>query len=559
MTHKSKFIIAEVTQKAEGRFLFTRLTTDAFKIKAEKRILRKETGACSSDGEYFMRKPQFLSLALDPDHGTVDLVELRYGQAPLMVSEAGVPMGEILLEKQLPMWPLARRGLTEVIMDAINSWKWDADVGDDSSILKELIDPTDLPADQADRPQPTPIRSAALVGDIFVAKIVLVHGAGLKAKDRWGDQALVPVQANGRSEFVLVLSEARAPVSRQQIWLNKLFFVAVEYGKIVSIVSGVMLRAALVYFLDTITATEEGGAIQGKRKERASGNVGKPTVDALLEAGGFRVTALTRKGSTASFPERVTAWEIDDSYPQDELHTVFSKRGSDAVICLLPPVDVNLLNMIADVAAQAGVKRFIPSEFGSDTDAPKVVQLIPMFGGKVAVTNHLKTKVSFGMTWTSVVNGAFFDWGLRTGFLGFDLQSSTATIYDSGDAEVNATTLADVGQAVVGILRHPKETANRYVYVQNAYFTQNQLLAAIEKSTGKKWTVNKRECAEARQTGGMKLSKGDMSGIPDIILGGLYTGEPAANYAKTRKLDNELLGIKEYPLEELVDKVIKGQ
>lgn len=54
-------MIAEVTQEAEGRYLFPRLMTDAFKIKAEKRILRKETGMCSFDGGYFMRKLHFLA------------------------------------------------------------------------------------------------------------------------------------------------------------------------------------------------------------------------------------------------------------------------------------------------------------------------------------------------------------------------------------------------------------------------------------------------------------------------------------------------------------------
>lgn len=124
---------------------------------------------------------------------------------------------------------------------------------------------------------------------------------------------------------------------------------------------------------------------------------------------------------------------------------------------------------------------------------------------------------------------------------------------------MNATILSDVGRAVVGILSHPDETANRYVYVQTVKFTQNQLLAALEKSTGKKWTVNKRSCAEARQTGGEKLAKGDMSGVQDSILGGMYTGEPAVDYEQTRKLDNDLVGVKQAPLQELVDKIVKGQ
>ncbi|KAL8727693.1 MAG: hypothetical protein Q9166_005866 [cf. Caloplaca sp. 2 TL-2023] len=287
----------------------------------------------------------------------------------------------------------------------------------------------------------------------------------------------------------------------------------------------------------------------------ASGNVGKPVVDALLKAG-FNVTALTRKGSSATFPSDVKVQNVDDDYPYDQVLAAF--KGQEAVINLLPPVSVEQHNSIADAAAEAGIKRIIPSEFGSDTSNPKIVELIPLFGGKAAITEYLKTKESSGLSWTAVINGAFFDWGLYTGFLGFDLKNHTATIFDAGNAPVNATNLADVGQSIVSILSKPDETANKFVFIQSVKTDQNQILAALEKSTGTKWTVNKQSATEARQTGGEKLGKGDMSGIPDLITGGIYSGEPAADYATTRGLTNDLLGLKESPLQELVDQVVKA-
>ncbi|KAI4214279.1 MAG: hypothetical protein L6R36_009431 [Xanthoria steineri] len=286
-----------------------------------------------------------------------------------------------------------------------------------------------------------------------------------------------------------------------------------------------------------------------------SGNVGKPTVDALLKAG-FNVTALTRKSSSATFPSEVKVQSVDDGYPSDQLVAVF--KGQDAVINLLPPISVEQHNSIADAAAEAGVKRFIPSEFGSDTTNPRILELVPMFGHKSAITKYLKTKESSGLTWTAVVNGAFFDWGLQTGFLGFDLKTNTATIYDDGEAPLNATNITDVGQSVAAILSKPEETANQFVFIQNIKTTQNQVLAALEKSTGQKWTVTHRSATEARQTGGQKLGKGDMSGIPDMIVGGIYSGDPAADFATTRGLSNDLLGLKEVPLQQLVDQAIKA-
>lgn len=142
--------------------------------------------------------------------------------------------------------------------------------------------------------------------------------------------------------------------------------------------------------------------------DQASGNVGKPLVSALLGAGGFTVTALTRRGSSATFPSEVKVQSIDDNYPSDQLLAAF--KGQDAVINLLPPTDPNQHNSIADAAAEAGVQRYIPSEFGSDTSSPKVVALVPIFAGKNQTTGYLKTKESSGLTWTAVVNGAFFDW-----------------------------------------------------------------------------------------------------------------------------------------------------
>ncbi|KAL8935425.1 MAG: hypothetical protein Q9216_005429 [Gyalolechia sp. 2 TL-2023] len=289
----------------------------------------------------------------------------------------------------------------------------------------------------------------------------------------------------------------------------------------------------------------------------ASGNLGKPIIDALLAAGGFTVTAMTRKSSSATFPSEVKVQSIDDTYPSDQLLPAL--KGQDALINLLPSLSAKEANTIADTAAEAGVKRYIPPEFGSDTGNPEVVALIPVFAGKAEMTEYLKTKESAGMSWTAVINGAFFDWGLHTGFLGFDLKSHSATIFDSGDAPVNTTTLSTVAQAIVAILSNPAETANRHVYIQSAKATQNQILAALEKSTGAKWNVGKRSAAEASRTGGEKLAKGDMSGFADVITGGIYRGEPAADYEVTRGLDNELLGLKQVAVEELVDRVVKGQ
>ena len=68
--------------------------------------------------------------------------------------------------------------------------------------------------------------------------------------------------------------------------------------------------------------------------------------------------------------------------------------------------------LIIDAAIRAGVQRFIPAEFGSNTEDPAVVERLPMFKSKLAVLDHLKmvSATNTNFSYTAICNGAFFDW-----------------------------------------------------------------------------------------------------------------------------------------------------
>ena len=132
-----------------------------------------------------------------------------------------------------------------------------------------------------------------------------------------------------------------------------------------------------------------------------------------------------------------------------------------------------------DAAVEAGVKHFIPSEFGSNVSGNSKVAALPVFAGKVKTQEYLKTKSS-EISWTVIVNGFFFDWGLDRGFL-VDRNGGTTKVYDDPDAKHSFTLLSDVGKAVAGVLKHPEETKNRTVYIQSTAASQNQLLDIVKK------------------------------------------------------------------------------
>jgi hypothetical protein len=143
-------------------------------------------------------------------------------------------------------------------------------------------------------------------------------------------------------------------------------------------------------------------------------------------------------------------------------------------------------------------------------------------------------------------------------FLGFNLDSCTALIYDSGDARFSATTLLTIGAAIVAILHKPEETTNQYIYIASFTTTQNEVLAALEKATGKKWQVEHSTAMETRRIGQEKVGKGDFSGMENIVVSLVYGGDSVSDLESSRKLANDLLGLPKETVEETVEKIVKS-
>jgi hypothetical protein len=65
---------------------------------------------------------------------------------------------------------------------------------------------------------------------------------------------------------------------------------------------------------------------------------------------------------------------------------------------------------IIDMAIKASVKRFLPSEFSSNTLSDTVQELVPVSQGRNEVQDYLKSKEIEGMSWTGIASGLLFDW-----------------------------------------------------------------------------------------------------------------------------------------------------
>src|SRR4051794_13634063 len=164
-------------------------------------------------------------------------------------------------------------------------------------------------------------------------------------------------------------------------------------------------------------------------------------------------------------------------------------EGQDMVISMVGGIAAGDQQVFIDAALAAGVKRFLPSEFGPYSRNPEFAALNPVvLPAKAGTVDYLRSKQPL-ISWSSLVTGAFFDWAMKVGFFGFDLASKTATLIDGGTSVFTTTTLSTIGKALVAILEHRGETKNQYIFVSSFNVSQKDILDVVEKVDGQKWTV----------------------------------------------------------------------
>lgn len=284
----------------------------------------------------------------------------------------------------------------------------------------------------------------------------------------------------------------------------------------------------------------------------AGGNLGPSILDAFLEESSFDTTVLSRQGSKSTFPLGVKVVHADyDSV--SSLKDAF--QGQDAVISLVAGGAIGDQDKLIDAAIAAGVKRFIPSEFGSNVPDKRTRDIVPVFEPKYQTVNYLKSKES-EISWTSVINGPFFDWGLKVGFLGFNFSNKTATLYDDGKAHFTGTNLHQVGLALVKALEKADLTKNQYVYISSFRTTQQEILAVAEKATGSKWTITNVDAKEHIKQGRAKFDKGDFTGIHALIVGATFSVENELGDYSSEGLWNEKLGLPKENLEDTIKALV---
>jgi uncharacterized protein YbjT (DUF2867 family) len=137
-------------------------------------------------------------------------------------------------------------------------------------------------------------------------------------------------------------------------------------------------------------------------------NIGHHITRALLSDPTFTVSVLVRSSSSSTYPSGCKIVKISDVPDKNELVTAF--RGQNAIVCATNFTHKATEKDAIDAAIEAGVKRFIPSEYGLNNTNPVARALSPVFDIKGHQIEYLKSKESTGLTWTAVATGLWLDW-----------------------------------------------------------------------------------------------------------------------------------------------------
>ncbi|KAI0377198.1 NAD(P)-binding protein [Hypomontagnella monticulosa] len=273
----------------------------------------------------------------------------------------------------------------------------------------------------------------------------------------------------------------------------------------------------------------------------AQGNLGSALLEQLVAAG-FQVSVLTRQDSYRTFPSTVVVKPVN----YDSLDSLTDAlRGQDAVVSALNDAGIPKQFNLIEAAIKAGVKRFIPSDFGSNTFNEKSEKL-PGYKPKVDTHDALaKAAANSDLTWTVVINGPWLDWGVAVGFLA-NYKDRTIELPDGGDRKASVTSLPTIGRTVAAVLKNPEATKNRAVYVQEAAISQKDLENYLKKAVGADgWKENVTSIDEDLKQALEEIKK-PQANLRSVHMACLKAAIWGIGYGGLfEKLDNELLGIKQ--------------
>lgn len=229
--------------------------------------------------------------------------------------------------------------------------------------------------------------------------------------------------------------------------------------------------------------------------------------------------------------------------------------GQDLVISTTAGGDTDQQIRIVDAAIAAGVRRFVPDEFGHDTLNKNISNRILKSAGRAKVIEHLQsacTRIA-DFEWVGIATGYTLDTGLINGNLGFDMQWHSATIHGIGTEIFAASSLQRVGRVVARVMERWEEVKNQYIYAAGVLTSAHEILRSAEKATQREFTVGNYDVEDCIREGQARIERGyPDSGMFLLERSVLYDEQLDAAKPFSLRSSNELLQLGPESVETIV-------
>ncbi|KAI1401233.1 NmrA-like family protein [Hypoxylon fuscum] len=266
----------------------------------------------------------------------------------------------------------------------------------------------------------------------------------------------------------------------------------------------------------------------------------------ILIVGASGVIGTLRASSKFLSPTQTEVITIPDSYPTDDLVAAF--KGQDVIINCMTTLSVTDQYRMIDAAIAAGVRRYVPSEYGLNNMRPDTQALNTVFHDKGKVQEYLREKAAEGsIEWMSIACGMWLKWGMAHDFVGMHVKEGKFVFWDDGDGNFSCTTEENTAAGLVRALKMPDDTKNMCIFLSDFAITQKQLLAAIEMIQGVKYateSVNSQDFIKEKQEA---VRQGDVF----ATFGGHLEKEPG-------EIMNERLGLPKHTLDEVATDALRS-
>ncbi|KAF7864005.1 hypothetical protein EAF04_006970 [Stromatinia cepivora] len=226
-----------------------------------------------------------------------------------------------------------------------------------------------------------------------------------------------------------------------------------------------------------------------------TGGVGYAIIDALKQQSQHEFILLSRNENSAFATEKkVEVVQIDYSdissiskvLDEHKIHTVIS------ALCIVSQEHCDAqVNLVHAAAASKSVKRFVPSEYGSNYEEKHALTRPTTALKTIAITELAKTHLEY----TSFVNGLFLDYlsmpavpsHLAAAINFFDIPNKSAVLIGTGKVPLVMTHTRDVARFIVASLSLEKWEKRSYMVGDRKSW--HDVVEILGKVAGEKFTI----------------------------------------------------------------------